>query len=318
MGPTASGKSKIAHEVARRIGGIEIVTVDSMQVYRGMDIGTAKPTPAMQTEVRYHLLDLVDPHQEFSVREFQQSALVAVADIEARGHRALLVGGTALYLRAVVDELDIPGQYPDIRAELELQEDVVALHRRLEVLDPVAAARMEPTNRRRIVRALEVCEGSGRAFSSYGDGLDTYPPMGWDVVVFDMAAAVAAERIAQRYREQLGEGFLAEVRRLVEAPRPLGRTAAQALGYRQFAAHLRGEVDLDAALDSAEAATRRFARRQRSWFRRDPRLVHIEVGGAGRADRVVAERVVVDLMERWGPQAPSSAQRAASCENGGL
>src|SRR5688500_12652233 len=159
-------------EVARRLPDVELVSVDSMQVYRGMDVGTAKPTPAEQAEVRHHLVDVADPWEDWSVSRFQAAAREVLADVEARGRRALLVGGTGLYLRAVTDSLDVPGQWPDVRAELEAEPDTVALHGRLAELDPVAATRMEPTNRRRVVRALEVTLGSGRPFSSFGPGLE--------------------------------------------------------------------------------------------------------------------------------------------------
>lgn len=265
-----------------------------MQVYRGMDIGTAKPDTAMRREVAYHLLDVADPWDEFSLRTFQTEANRAVADIEARGGRPMLVGGTGLYLRAVVDALDIPGRYPEVRTRLEEEADadLARLHDRLEKLDPIAAARMEPGNRRRIVRALEVCEGSGRPFSSFGEGLEVYPPTEWDVVVLQVDTDAAADAIAQRYAEQLRAGFLDEVRALLDGPRPPSRTATQALGYRQLAEHLRGEVTLDEAVEAAEAATRRFARRQRSWFRRDPRLDPLDASDP--------DEVVEVLVERWG------------------
>ncbi len=176
IGPTASGKSAIAHAIALADRSWELVTIDSMQVYRGMDIGTAKPTAREQREVPYHLLDVADPWEDHDVARFQADARAAIADIESRGRRALLVGGTALYLRAVVDELTLPGQFPGVRAGLEAEPDTAALHARLAELDPTAAARMEPSNRRRIVRALEVTLGSGRPFSSFGPGLDEHPP----------------------------------------------------------------------------------------------------------------------------------------------
>ncbi|MEQ1788050.1 MAG: tRNA (adenosine(37)-N6)-dimethylallyltransferase MiaA, partial [Acidimicrobiales bacterium] len=182
VGATATGKSALALELARRDPRWELVSVDSMQVYRGMDIGTAKPTPAERAEVPHHLLDRLDPWEDGTVAWFQREALAAIADIEARGQRALLVGGTALYVQAVVDELDIPGRYPEVRAQLEADPDTDALHARLRGLDPVAAARMEPGNRRRVVRALEVTVGSGRPFSSYGPGLDAHPPTPFTLV----------------------------------------------------------------------------------------------------------------------------------------
>ncbi|HVF13088.1 MAG TPA: tRNA (adenosine(37)-N6)-dimethylallyltransferase MiaA [Acidimicrobiales bacterium] len=278
VGPTASGKSALALEVARRLGDVEVVSVDSMQVYRGMDVGTAKPTAAERAEVAHHLLDLADPSEEFSVARFQAEAEAAIAGIESRGHRALLVGGTGLYLQAVVDGLRLPGRWPEVRAELEAAvarepAAVGSLHRRLADADPAAAARIEPGNARRIVRALEVTLGSGRPFSSFGPGLDAYPA----TIRFRLAGvwlprAVVNGRIEARYRAQLEAGFLDEVRTLAAGARGLSRTAAQALGYRELLAHVAGKVALDEAVDEAVRRTREFARRQRSWFRRDPRI----------------------------------------------
>ena len=170
VGPTASGKSALAMEAARRRPDLEIVAVDSMQVYRGMDVGTAKPTSADQAEIGHHLLDVADPDDDYTVSRYQADCLAALADIESRGRRALLVGGTGLYLRAVTDGLEIPGQFPAERAALDAEPDTAGLYGRLRDLDPVAAGRMEPTNRRRVVRALEVTLGSGRPFSSFGPG----------------------------------------------------------------------------------------------------------------------------------------------------
>ena len=293
VGPTATGKSALALQVAHRLDDVEIVTVDSMQVYRGMDIGTAKPTASDRATVRHHLLDLVDPADDFTLRQFQLAANEAIADIESRGKRPLLVGGTGLYVRAITDELEIPGRYPTVRLALEAQSDTAALYEELQHTDPLAASRMEATNRRRIVRALEVCRGSGRPFTSFGAGLDHYPDTTFDVVALGMETDQLAERIEERYQRQLEVGFVDEVRAL--AARPVGRTAAQALGYRQLFAHLRGECTLGEAIDTAVAATRRFARRQRSWFRRDPRLGWIDVTGDERAASVAAE-----LVDRWG------------------
>ncbi len=253
-----------------------------MQVYRGMDIGTAKPTRAEQAEVPHHLLDLADPWDDHDLATFQAAARDALADIEARGKRALLVGGTALYLRAIVDDLTLPGQFPDVRAGLEAEADdagVEALHARLTDLDPDAAARMEPSNRRRVVRALEVTLGSGRPFSSFGPGLDAHPPTRFTIVGLRWDRAELDERIAVRYRAQLDAGFLDEVRRLGNGPRPVSRSAAQALGYKELAAHLAGECSLEDAIDLAVRRTRRFARRQDRWFRRDPRIRWIDVTG---------------------------------------
>jgi tRNA dimethylallyltransferase len=182
-----------------------------------------------------------------------------------------LVGGTGLYLRAIVDGLSIPGRFPEVAEELG-GTATTALHDRLRELDPVAAARVEPGNRRRIVRALEVTMGSGRPFSSYGPGLEAYPPTGFRLVGVALPAGVVSARIAARYDQQLADGFLDEVRDLAGRDRGLSRTAGQALGYRELLAHLRGDCALDEAVDHAVRRTRQFARRQRAWFRRDPRI----------------------------------------------
>ena len=278
VGPTASGKSDLAMGVARLIGGAEIVTLDSMQVYRGMDIGTATPTAADQSQVRHHLIDVVDPSEEFAVAEFQARASAVIDDIRDRDAVPVLVGGTGLYVRAVIDGLRIPGRYPEVRAGLEAEPDTAALHRRLAALDPVAAGRMEPANRRRVVRALEVTLGSGRPFSSYGPGLAQYPPTPFVQVGLRWHRDRLDERIAARYQRQMAGGFLDEVRSLAE--QPISRTASQALGYRELLAHVRGEASLDEALDLAVARTRRFARRQERWFRRDPRIRWLDAPAA--------------------------------------
>jgi tRNA dimethylallyltransferase len=279
IGPTASAKSALAMEMARCDPSIELVSVDAMQVYRGMDIGTAKPSLAERAAVPHHLLDLADPCEDFSVARFQAEARAALAAIEARGHRALLVGGTGLYVRALVDDLTLPGRYPEARAVAEAEADTAALHRRLVELDPVAAARMEPTNRRRLVRALEVTVGSGRPFSSFGPGLDAYPPSPITQVGLRLPLELLDQRIAVRLDSMVEAGFLDEVRRLAARPAGLSRTARQALGYRELLAQVAGECSLDQAVDEAKLRTRRFARRQLRWFRRDPRITWHEAGG---------------------------------------
>jgi tRNA dimethylallyltransferase len=293
VGPTASGKSALAMAIARRTGDVELVSIDSMQVYRGMDIGTAKPSPEERAEVRHHLIDIAEPDEDFTVARFQCAFRAALADIEERGRRALLVGGTGLYLRSVIDDLAIPGQFPQVRAELEAEPDTIALHRRLAELDPVAAARMEPSNRRRVVRALEVTLGSGRPFSSFGPGLEAYPPTPFRQIGIDVDPELLRARIAARYDAQMAAGFLDEVRALAARPSGLSRTAAQALGYKELLAHLTGECDLATALDTAVTRTRRFARRQRVWFRRDPRITWIR----GPGDNTFAE--VAEVLGDW-------------------
>jgi tRNA dimethylallyltransferase len=272
VGPTASGKSALALAVARQLGDVELVSVDAMQVYRGMDIGTAKPSPAEQREVPHHLVDVADPSEDFSLARFVALGRAAMADIEARGKRAVLVGGTGLYVRGLVDELEIPGQWPGVREELEAEPDTARLHERLAALDPLAASRMEATNRRRVVRALEVTLGAGRPFSSFGPGLAAYPPRPTVQLGLDLPLPVLDERIAARVHAMVAAGFLDEVRRLAGAPTGLSRTARQALGYRELLEHLEGSIGLEEAVDTVIARTRKFARRQVRWFRRDPRI----------------------------------------------
>lgn len=271
LGVTASGKSGLAMALARRRGDVELVSVDSMQVYRGMDIGTAKPLGAERAEIRHHVLDVVDPWEPFDVHSFQEAVRAALVDIHARGKRPVLVGGTGLYLRAVVDDLEIPSRFPEVMGQLEADPDTVGLHARLAELDTLGASRMEPTNRRRVLRALEVTLGSGHPFSSFGVGFDAHPPSPVHLVGLWLPRPVVAERIERRYARQVDDGFLDEVRRLADGP-PLSHTAAQALGYRELLAHLRGESTFDEALSAAVTRTRQFARRQRVWFRKDPRI----------------------------------------------
>ena len=300
VGPTASGKSAVAMAVARHVPGLELVSVDSMQVYRGMDIGTAKPSSAERDEVRHHLLDLVDPSDEFTVAEFQRAYRDALADIEARRGRALLVGGTGLYHRAVIDDLDLPGEWPEVRARLIDDCErigVAALHERLAEVDPEAAARMEPTNRRRVIRALEVVEGSGRAFSSFGPGLEAYPPTSVEQIGLRWDRTVLGQRIEQRVHRMIDAGLVAEVSAIL-AGGGFSRSAGQALGYKEIAAHLRGEIGLDEAIEQIVVRTRRFAIRQLRWFGRDPRVTWVEVDADPVAEAVPA------VLAAFEPQRP--------------
>ncbi len=282
VGTTASGKSDLALAAARRRGRTEIVSVDSMCVYRGMDLATAKPSAAARAEVPHHLLDLVAPSEEFTVSQYQRAATVALAGISERGHRALLVGGTGLYLRAVTDGLELPGRWPAVAAGLEAEADqpggVARLHARLVELDPVAASRTTPTNRRRIVRALEVTIGSSRPFSTFGPGLTAYPSTATTLLGLPFDPAAVDRRIAERFESWLAAGLLDEVRALAAQPAGLSRTARQALGYRELLAHVEEGVALDEAVAEAVRRTRAYARRQWAWFRRDPRIRWIGSG----------------------------------------
>jgi tRNA dimethylallyltransferase len=292
VGTTASGKSALALALARRLGDVEIVTVDSMQVYRGMDIGTAKPSPAEQAEVPHHLVDVVDPGDDWSVTDWVAAARAAIAGIERRGHRALLVGGTGLYFQALIDGLVPPPRFPDVARELEAEPDTAALYARLEVMDPLAATRIEPGNRRRILRALEVGIGAGRPFSDFGPGMTAYPPTRWRLAGLWLPRSVVASRIGQRLGAMVDAGLVTEVRTLAESPGGIGRTAGQALGYREMLAHLGGATTLDQAVEVATRRTVTFARRQRVWWRRDPRITWF-----GAAENPLA--VVPALLGNW-------------------
>jgi len=275
VGPTASGKSDLAIAAARCLGDVEIVSADSMQVYRGMDIGTAKTSLEQRQGVTHHLLDVADPSKDYSLARFQAQSREAIEAIEGRGRRALVVGGTGLYVQAVVDGLTMPGSWPQVRTELEnivAQDGTATLYRRLMETDPLAASRMEPSNARRLVRALEVTIGSGRPFSAYGAGIGAYPATRFAMVGLWLSRAVIGARIADRFRDQMAAGWLDEVAYLAQAQCGLSRTARQALGYRELLTHLEIGRALDSAVAEAVIRTQRFARRQRAWFRRDPRI----------------------------------------------
>jgi tRNA dimethylallyltransferase len=270
--------------------------MDSMQVYRGMDIGTAKPTPAEQARVPHHLIDIVDAADSFSVVPFQQVAREAIAAVEARGRRALLVGGTGLYFQAVVDDLEFPGEDPAVRETIEARyegpDGLIVAYARLRVEDPVAATRIEPGNRRRIVRALEVLELTGRPFSSFGPGVTGELRQVVPVRIAGLAlgADEVSARIEARVRAMADAGLLDEVRTLAAAP--WSRTARQAIGYKELVAYLEGEMPtVEAALTATVQRSRSFARRQRAWFRRDPRIEWFDAAGGktpGLLDEVVA------------------------------
>jgi tRNA dimethylallyltransferase len=291
VGPTASGKSALAHALAARRGDVEVLCVDAMTVYRSMDIGTAKPSRAERAEVDYHLLDLVEPSEEFTVAQFQVAARAAAQEVWSSGDAVLYVGGTGLYGRAVLDNLEIPAQYPEVRAELEarVEGDLGGLYEQLAALDPLAASRMESTNARRIVRALEVSVGAGRRFSSYGEGLLSYGPV--RVVQVGLRADFDRldERIERRFRDWMDEGLLDEVVALASAPGGLSRTARQAVGYRELLRHVEEGADLESCVVDAITQSRRLARRQRSWFQRDPRIEWFDDtnGASRRLDEVL-------------------------------
>jgi tRNA dimethylallyltransferase len=286
VGPTASGKSALAHELALESeGDVAILAVDAMTVYRGMDLATAKPTRSQRNEVSYRLLDLVEPSEEFTVAAFQEAARREADDVWQCGASVVYVGGTGLYGRAVLDNFDIPAQYPELRTQLEGRagSELPSLFEELRMLDPLAASRMEATNSRRIVRALEVTLGSGRPFSTYGQGLRTYGRVRVVQVGLRPDFEQLDERIAVRFRRWLDEGLLGEVTALASAPGGLSRTARQAVGYRELLRHVEDGAALEQCVTEAITQSRRLARRQRSWFQRDPRIEWFDDPRSARA-----------------------------------
>jgi tRNA dimethylallyltransferase len=295
VGPTATGKTALAVGLAQRLGG-QVVNADSMQLYRGMDIGTAKPDLTERGEVPHHLLDLWHVRQAASVAEYRDRARAEIDRLRGAGIVPLLVGGSGLYVRAVVDDLDFPGTDADVRARWEGELAAVgpaALHERLEVLDPAAAAVVLPTNGRRIVRALEVIELTGGPFrASLPEPRPHYPVV---AIGLDGDPADLDERVALRVERMWAAGFVSEVEALAADGLREGPTASRALGYAQVLAQLDGTLSPDEARERTVTTTRRFVRRQRSWFRRDPSLTWFDAARPDLLDAVgreIADRTI--------------------------
>jgi tRNA dimethylallyltransferase len=289
VGPTATGKTALAVALARRLGG-EVVNADSMQLYRGMDIGTAKPDLAERAGVPHHLLDIWDVRQAASVAEYRTLARTEIDRLRAADTVPVLVGGSGLYVRAVLDELDFPGTDASVRARLQDELAAIgpqALHARLAARDPAAAAAVLPSNGRRIVRALEVIELTGGPFRArLPRPRPHYPAV---VVGLDREPAELDERVAARVAHMWAAGFVAEVEALAAEGLREGPTASRALGYAQVLAALDGLLRPDEARQRTVTATRRFVRRQRSWFRRDPSISWFDAGRADLLDAVTAQ-----------------------------
>jgi tRNA dimethylallyltransferase len=272
VGPTAAGKSALGVAIAHALGG-EVVNADSMQLYRGMDIGTAKLGADERDGIPHHLLDIWDVTTTASVADYQASARAAVDDIRARGRAAVIVGGSGLYVRALLDDLSFPGTDPQVRARLEAdlaEVGALALHARLLTADPVAAAAILPSNGRRVVRALEVIELTGRPFTASlpaGGSVYAATQLG-----LELESARLDRRIADRVNVMWERGLVGEVGALLPAGLREGVTASKALGYAQVIQLLDGYVDDATAREQTVIATRQFVRRQRKWFRRDPRI----------------------------------------------
>jgi tRNA dimethylallyltransferase len=270
VGPTASGKTDAAIALARDLGA-EVVSVDSMLVYRGMDIGTAKPTPAQRATVPHHLLDLAEPSERFTVARYQDAANEALTTART----PLLAGGSGLYFRAVVDQLRFPPEDPAIRAALEAEADELGadeLFRRLAEADPAAADRIDAANIRRTVRALEVIQITGSPFSDFAAAWEVYDPARVRVAGVRLDTAALDQRVRARVASMLGGGWLEEVRQLLDQGFGAWLTSSQAIGYAELAAHLDGRLALDEAMERTVKRTKELARRQMAWFRRDPRV----------------------------------------------
>jgi tRNA dimethylallyltransferase len=284
VGPTAVGKTAISLQLAGELGG-EIVSADSRQIYRGLDIGTDKASPAQQAQVSHHLLDMVDPDQVLTLAEYQREAYAAIDGVHGCGRLPLLVGGTGLYVRAVLDGLGIPEAPPDeaLRAELEsyaAEQGALALHARLAALDPAAAGRIDYRNVRRVVRAMEVCLVTGQPISQ----LQTAAPPSYRIVRIGLTRPRDAlfTRIDQRVDEMLARGLLAETQRLLDLGYSPQLPALTGLGYRQMIHYLQGEMSYDEAVAAIKQQTRRFVRQQYTWFRLDdPRIVWFDLEQVG-------------------------------------
>ncbi|WP_167754208.1 tRNA (adenosine(37)-N6)-dimethylallyltransferase MiaA [Amycolatopsis nivea] len=289
VGPTATGKTALAVELALALDG-EVVNADALQLYRGMDIGTAKATAEEQRGVPHHLLDVLDVTETASVAAYQRDARSTIERILDAGRVPVLTGGSGLYVQAVLDDLRFPGTDPAVRARLDEEAaelGTAALYTRLGERDPVAAAAILPTNTRRIVRALEVIEITGEPFSA---NLPKPGPARWDTVLIGIDREIAEldERVDLRVERMFEAGLVDEVRALLGRGLRDGKTASRALGYQQVLAELDGEGDFAAAAAATAQATRRFVRRQRSWFRRDKRIRWFDGGSADLAARVRA------------------------------
>ncbi|SMX93194.1 tRNA dimethylallyltransferase [Brevibacterium iodinum ATCC 49514] len=286
VGATATGKSDLALDLAGRLGG-EIINTDSMQFYRGMDIGTAKLPVDERRGIPHHLIDILDVTEEANVQDFQARARAAIADIRGRGLWPILVGGSGLYVRAAVDHMEFPGTDPEVRARLEAEvaTDRWALHQKLRELDPKAAEKITVNDQRRIARALEVIELTGRPFSAQ---LPDYQEIEPTIHLgLSMDRAILHERIATRVDLMWEHGWVDEVTRLLDVGLAEGKTASRAIGYAQIQRHLAGELTAAEAKEETTIRTRQFARRQDTWFRRDPRIRWID-GSAADAEQNLA------------------------------
>jgi len=284
-GPTASGKTALSVELAKAMDG-EIISADSMQIYKYMDIGSAKPDEAEREGIPHHLMDIIEPCENFSVAEYQQMAHRAIYDVTSRGKLPIMVGGTGLYINSVINDVDFADDGGDeaLRAELldfAKANGALALHEKLRELDAAAAEKIHMNNVRRVIRAIEFIKLNGKSFSEHNDKGkkkdSRYRPLmfdiGWD-------RDVLYERINKRVDIMFDAGLEAEVKRLLEMGVPENSTAMQGIGYKETAEYLNGLITLDEAKDKIKQASRRYAKRQLTWFRRDNRIIHLSPSDA--------------------------------------
>ncbi len=289
VGPTAVGKSDVAIEVARRMDG-EIVSADSVQVYRHLDIGAAKPTPAERSLVCHHMIDIVDPDREYSVADYQQDARSAIKDIHKRGRLPILVGGSGLYVRAVTENyaFSASGQSSAIRESLQKEAEKYGdmyLYRKLQKSDPLSAEKIHPRDRRRIIRALEVYEQCRRPLSlQVAETKKSNAPYKLFMFGLTMPREILYRRIETRVDMMIEHGLVAEVKGLLERGFSAGSKAMSSLGYRHMISCLQGESTLEQALETLKRDTRRFAKRQLTWFRRDEEILWLDVSNSGGKD----------------------------------
>lgn len=262
---------------ATSVPNVHIIAADAMQVYRRMDIGTAKPTEEDQRQVVHYGVDVAEPSERYSVARFAEDVAAARKKISKANASELIVGGTGLYVTALVDGLSMPGDYPKIRAQLEANRDTEALYEQLSELDPEAVKKIDPNNRRRMIRALEVCLGSGKTFSSFGEGIGAYPPVDTVQIGIKWKREALRERIALRVHKMIEAGLVDEVRGVLNEPKGISDTARQALGYKEIIEHIERRWTLEEAIDATILRTQQFAVRQERWYRRDPRIQWVEV-----------------------------------------
>ncbi|MEN3002136.1 MAG: tRNA (adenosine(37)-N6)-dimethylallyltransferase MiaA [Armatimonadota bacterium] len=296
LGPTAVGKTEVGLQVAECIDA-EIISADSAAVYRGMDIGTAKPTPAERARVRFHLIDVADPDEPFTAAKFRELALEAIRDIQARGKRVLIVGGTGLYLRVLLHGFSLapPPRDPELRRQLQQQAQQQGLHtlyERLQKVDPQAAARIHPNDAVRIIRALEVYEMTGQPISAWQARAESeLPALKFGLT---MPRPLLYRRIDARVDQMMAQGFLHEVQNLLSKGYNKDLPALKGLGYRHLIAHLMGEMGLDEAVRQWKRDTRRFAKRQMTWFRREPGVHWLDASVGVEATAQMIVRMIAE------------------------